>query len=119
MEKHRISVKVRNDMLLVGIILLIAAAVFCIYKLNSVEGTVVHVLVAGENKYTFPLNEDLEKKIITVNGENVILIKDGKVSVKSADCPDRICVKHRFISKNGETIVCLPHKIVVEVSDEG
>ena len=41
-----------------------------------------------------------------------------KVSVNNKDCPDKICVNHAAISKKGETIVCLPHKVVVEVVDE-
>ena len=44
--------------------------------------------------------------------------KDGKASMAKADCPDKICVNHAAISKKGETIVCLPHKVVVEVVDE-
>ena len=49
--------------------------------------------------------------------ENIIIIKDGKASMAKADCPDKICVNHAAISKKGETIVCLPHKVVVEVVD--
>ena len=35
--------------------------------------------------------------------------------MKEADCPDQICRKHKAIDKSGETIVCLPHKVVIEV----
>ena len=38
--------------------------------------------------------------------------------MKEADCPDQICVRHKAISKSGESIVCLPHKVVVEISSE-
>ena len=43
------------------------------------------------------------------------MIENGKVKMKEADCPDQICVHHRAISKNRETIVCLPNKVVVEI----
>ena len=37
-----------------------------------------------------------------------------------ADCPDKICVNHATISDVGESIVCLPHRVVVEiVSSDG
>ena len=42
----------------------------------------------------------------------------GKPVWKKQNCPDKICVNHAAISKKGETIVCLPHKVVVEVVDE-
>ena len=46
---------------------------------------------------------------------NILVIKDGRADMTDADCPDRICVNHRPVSQEGETIVCLPHKVVVEV----
>ena len=49
----------------------------------------------------------------------VLVIKDGKAEMKSAICPDKICVKHRPIDKSGQTIVCLPEKIVVKIIAEG
>ena len=62
-----------------------------------------------------------EQVIEVVNefGVNKITIKDGQVFMKEADCPDQYCVKHRTISKTNETIVCLPHKLVVEVLAQG
>ena len=43
--------------------------------------------------------------------------KDGSVTVQDADCPDKICEKHRAINRTGETIICLPHKLVVEIKE--
>lgn len=47
--------------------------------------------------------------------QNVVEIKDGKVSVIDADCNNRACVKSNAISKKGEQIVCLPHKLIVVI----
>lgn len=49
---------------------------------------------------------------------NVLQIKEGEVSITEADCPDLICVHHKPVSRQGETIVCLPHKLLVEVVGE-
>ena len=49
--------------------------------------------------------------------ESFIEIKDGEVSVKEADCPDKICVNHKKISNVGESIICLPHKLVIEIRE--
>ena len=46
-----------------------------------------------------------------------VTIENGKADMISADCPDKLCVNQHAISSNGETIVCLPNKVVVEVED--
>lgn len=48
---------------------------------------------------------------------NVLVIKDGEAAIVEADCRDKICVAHKPVKKIGETIICLPHKVVVEVYD--
>lgn len=48
-------------------------------------------------------------------GINQVIVEDGKVFMSYADCPDVLCVRTGKISKTGETIVCLPHRIVVEI----
>lgn len=46
---------------------------------------------------------------------NLMVIQDGKVSVAEADCPDGLCTRQREISRNGESIICLPHKLVIRI----
>ena len=46
---------------------------------------------------------------------NLIEIDGDRVRIKEADCDDQICVRRGWATKNGETIVCLPHKLVIEV----
>lgn len=46
---------------------------------------------------------------------NVVEIKEEYVSMKESDCKDQICVKSRPITNNGETIVCLPNKVVLQI----
>lgn len=47
---------------------------------------------------------------------NILLSQNGEVRMLCSSCPDQICVRHREISRTGETIICLPHKIVIEVT---
>ena len=56
---------------------------------------------------------DVEK--IKINETNHLMIKDGQADMTEAECPDQICVEHKSISKNKETIVCLPNKVIVEI----
>ena len=73
----------------------------------KVDGTVVA---------TYPLNVDRTEEILTEGGgRNRLIIKDGKAYVESASCPDGICAAHKPIHREGESIVCLPNKVVITV----
>ena len=47
------------------------------------------------------------------------MIEDGSVRMEWADCPDQLCVQHRGISRDGESIICLPNQIVISVESAG
>lgn len=46
---------------------------------------------------------------------NKIEVRDGQIAIVDANCDDQICVRKGFISKTGQTIVCLPHRLVIEI----
>lgn len=113
---------IRNDIILAAAIVIIAVAGLVFWMFNRTEGTYVAVKVDGEVRQMYSLSEDCEVVIKTgADNEhvNVLVIRDGKAFVKEADCPDSICVKTRAASYVGETIVCLPHKLVVEIVADG
>lgn len=83
------------------------------------SGAEVRVSVNNKEYGTYSLDKDQTITICEDDWENILVIKDGRASMTKADCPDKICVNHAAISKKGETIVCLPHKVVVEVINEG
>lgn len=56
-----------------------------------------------------------ELKFAEGTGYNLISVTDGKVVVEAADCKDQICVRHKPVSSKGESIICLPHRLVVEI----
>ena len=105
----------KKDMILIVIVLLLALLVLGMMKWKQKDGKEVVVTINGSEVYRTSLSKDQTYKIPTKNGVNVMKIKDGKVTMKKADCPDQICHKHKAIEKSGETIVCLPHKVVIEV----
>ena len=52
------------------------------------------------------------------NGKNTLLIKNNNIEMKSANCNDALCVKQGNISKVGQTIICLPHKLIIEIKGD-
>ncbi len=111
----------KNDLIVILIIVVIAIFIYGIfYFLSGNSADYVVVKVDGEELFRHPLTKDIEKEILTEYGENILVIKGNKAFIKSADCPNQICVKHRAISKTFESIVCIPNKLVVEIiSSEG
>ncbi len=112
------KIKIRNDIILVVAILLSSLILLLVFKNGLKSGDRVVVSVDGKLVYSLPLNEYTEKTVLTELGENKILIQNGTARVIDANCRDKICVGHKEISKIGETIVCLPHKLVVEIEGE-
>ena len=102
------------------IILLVLCAASAVFAFRSgAEGDRVVVTVRGEIYGTYPLSEDRE--IVVVNGGHInkITIKDGLVQMSEASSHNQICVKQGVISRGGETIVCLPNRVVVRIESEG
>lgn len=117
----KINKKTKNDIILVAVILLIAAAGLLVANFTRQEGSIVVVKIDGEETERYSLDEDRTVEIITGKSNefsNTLVIEDGKAYISQADCPDKICKEHRAISYTGETIVCLPHKIVIEITAE-
>lgn len=106
----------KADMILVAGILLLAVLSFAVIELFLKQpGASVVVTADGKVYGVYALNSSQQIVVETAHGKNVLQIEAGKVYMTEADCPDKICVKTGKISRTGETIVCLPHKVVVEV----
>ena len=67
------------------------------------------------NNGTYALIEEQRVPFDTKYGHNTLVIEGGKAHIEEADCPDHYCEQQGEISKTGETLVCLPHKLVAEV----
>ena len=108
----------KTDWFLIAAALLAAAGIWLFYSAGAEHGKGVEITVDGESQAFLPLDENDSLRIDTETGYNVITVKDGEVTVTEADCRDQICVEHKKIKKTGETIVCLPHKLVVTVTGD-
>lgn len=112
--------KIRNDIFLVAGILFAAVLLGVIpHFFYKREPAWVCVIRDGQVLEQYALWED---KTVSISdreyGYNVLVIRHGEVSVSDADCPDKICVRHKAISLNGESIICLPHKLVIQIKSK-
>ena len=83
------------------------------------NGNYLRVELNGKEYGKYPLNKDKTFKIKVDNEYNIVDIKNGEVKMKEANCRDLICTRMPKIKKVGETIVCLPHRLILEiVSDD-
>ena len=105
----------KADIILAAVIIAISAALFGVRMFTRTEGGAAVVTVDGIKTAEYPLDADLEEDIVTPGGVNHLVIHAGAASVTDADCPDQLCVHQADIRYNGETIVCLPHKLVVRI----
>lgn len=99
-------------------VFLVVCAALSIYIFTSAEtGTTAVVTRDGVEVCRLDLGEDTEMSVISDDGGyNIIVVENGAVKVSAADCPDQICVKQGAINDNAAPIVCLPHKLVIEVT---
>lgn len=109
--------KYKWDFIVVCILIIIVFASWILINnfTDKTQGNRVEVYVDNQLKHTYDLETDGEYEIGDNSNKNIIVVKDKQVYMKEADCPDKICVRQGKISNNKETIICLPHKLVVKV----
>ena len=109
----------RNDLLLIGILLLVALIISVGYGALQERGTkqpVAVVTIDGKEYGRFPLDQDTREYIELSDGSyNILVIENGVADMIEASCPDKICVDHKSISKKNESITCLPNKVIVTI----
>lgn len=109
--------KQKKERMFLGILFLVLV-VFCLvfYFFRGQMGAQVKVTVDGVLYDIYPLEKEQE---IAIEKDGVVtnrlVIRDGVADMIEADCPDKLCVHQKAISKTGETIVCLPNKVVAEI----
>ena len=108
--------KIKNDIILAVIVIAVAATGLLLVNVFRTEGSFAVIKIDGKETERYPLSVNTEVVIETGDdGRNTLVIEDSKAFMKDANCPDKICEGHSKISYKGETIVCLPHKVVIEI----
>ena len=113
---RRMRLNVIAVLVIVAVALAAAAAANALG--SAVDARTAVIQDADGNTFTMPLSQDDVLTVASSAGTNVIEVQAGKVRVSEADCPNQDCVEQGWISKAGQQIVCLPHKLVVNITDE-
>ncbi len=82
------------------------------------HGKYVKVYVNDKLTKTFKLDSDIRYMIETKKGYNFLIIKNNHAKIVDADCPNKICVDKGYISEDNESIICVPHNVVVTVDSD-
>lgn len=122
----------KADLILLAVLLIAGLAASIVLARSGKGGGQVMIKSAGKTIGTYSLEEN-RTLLITRDGHvsdcdethptgeidyNILQIQDGKADMISADCHNHDCVDHKPISKGGENIICLPHKIVIQIEKE-
>ena len=100
--------------ILILVLMLISSAVLGFFLMNANQNAAFAQIISdGETVKTVSLHMEQEFTVTAPNGGmNVITVKDGKIAVTDATCPDHYCM-HRGFCNGGSQIVCLPNRLVI------
>jgi hypothetical protein len=101
----------KGDIIMISVLILTAVCSFLFVFFFKAEGKTV---VIKENNTEIASVSLYEDKTVELEG-NTVVIKNGECYVSYASCPDKICKNHKKISRKGESIICLPNKVSVEI----
>ena len=110
MDKRK---RLRMDILLIALLLAATGLLYLVFGRTKETGQYAVVRVEGAIVARYSLDED---GVYPLNGgTNILVIENGEAWLSEADCPDHLCVKMGKIRYNGQTITCLPNRLIVVV----
>ena len=107
----------KNDLLLILAVLLLAGGVWAALRLTRRAGGSVRVTVDGVEVASLPLDRDQSFVWEGEGGKNTLTVENGAARMEIADCPDGLCIRQGEIRNTGESIICLPHRLVATVTE--
>lgn len=108
--------KIFKDIIFVMGVLAVSLLIWLAFRyINGSFGDSVAVVRNGQEEGRYSLLEDNVYIISGETGYNLLVISGGEAFITDADCPDGLCMKQKAISRKGESIICLPHKLVIQV----
>ena len=107
------SRKRKYDLLLVAGLLLAAVILYLLLRPGG-PGVWAVVTVDGRETARYALSED-RTVILGEENYNILQISNGKAAVMEANCGDHTCIRTGKISREGESIIWLPHRLIIRI----
>ena len=99
-----------------------ASAAWLLLRRGDVPSPTARITRDGVLLEEIDLDRVAEPYSITLedgSGTNTVQVEKGRIRVSEADCPDQVCVSQGWISNGTAPIVCLPHKLMIEITGTG
>ena len=105
----------KKEAIFIASILVIAGILWLGFRISGQRSpNTIRITVDGKEFGTYSLSKD---QVIHIGDTNVCEIKDGKVTMIEATCPDHYFMKQKAVDEHGGSIICLPNKVVIEGKD--
>jgi len=112
-----------GDVIIVALLVILSFVplAFFTYQNASADGDNLHVVVSsdGEVVHEMELKNDHTREVyefVDDHGHENTVVREGQtVYMADANCTDLLCVQQGEITEVGETIVCLPNRVLVEI----
>lgn len=109
----------KGDIRIIAAIFILVVASFIYTTMRGMDSSTRHVVITQNQEVLYNIKiDDTYADVLHIDDgdkHNEIRFKNGEVWIESANCQNQVCVFERPISKVGEVIVCLPHKLIVEI----
>ena len=110
--------KTKYWILLIAVLLLLSAGISIPLLMPGDAATHATITSQGETVKTVDLRIEQEFTVTNTNGgSNIVTVRDGKIAVTEASCPDHYCM-HRGFCNSGAQIVCLPNQLVIQFTGQ-
>lgn len=108
----------KADIVLFFVLLAVGLAISWVSLNSGQTGDKVRISVGGETYGVYDLAQDRTIQVRQNGHTNNIIIEGGHVSMASSDCANQVCVNTGAIYLAGDSIVCLPNRVMVEILSE-
>ncbi|MDD6736057.1 MAG: NusG domain II-containing protein [Clostridiales bacterium] len=103
----------RKDVVFLVLILILSAVIYLLLPRGGNGGNTV---IIKKNGRVFAEKSLYDSCEIDIDGSNTAVIENGEVYMKSADCPDKLCIKQGAVHDGSKKIICLPNRVIIEVT---
>ena len=106
----------KGDVCLIVSLLLLCLVLF-VSSFQRSENLRAEIYVSGEKVHSIALSEVSESYTVNENYCQLLIEKDG-VSFIFSNCGDQLCVKKGKLKNQGDTMACVPEKVVVVIKSD-